>query len=363
MKNPIAVALLIMFFLALPVRAERVLDLYSVTVPVADQGKKALSSGVREAFQQILLKVTGSNEVLSNAEVLSAGKRAQSYVLQYNYASSANTDPQQEDILLKVVFQRNAIQQLLRKAGLPMWTSNRPNVLIWLAVDDTRQRQTMGPETLPDLVVVSEQKAQMRGLPITIPLLDLEDSMAMAVDDIWRFKSERIQSASQRYQSDAILAGRVVITSTGKWMGSWWFEYQGKTLTFDGQGNNAESYVGYGIDHIANRLAEKYAIYPSENQDDAVQLVLGGINSFTDYADAAKYLKDLVSVRSLQIVEVDEDVIVYQLTIEGELDQLQNLLEIDKRMLPGNFPDLPELAADHNDESTILYYRWPTKLQ
>lgn len=353
--------LLLMTSLSLPVWAERVADLYSVTVPVADQGKRALKTGVRDAFAQVLLKVTGSRDVMSRPEVIAAQSRASSYVLQYSYSTVSvkgqKSEKKQTEKRLKVDFQHKAIQALLRQAQLPMWTANRPNVLIWLVVDDTRHRQLMGAEALPDMQLASRQRAQLRGLPLSIPLLDLEDSMALTLDDVWGFNSSLIHGASQRYNSDAVLVGRVVITSTSRWMGSWWFDYQGKTVTFDGQGDDAQSYLGFGVDTIADQLAEKYAIYPSVQQEGRIQLVLDGVSDFSAYASASKYLKTLVSVRELQLLALNGDQLVFELAIEGEIEQLQSLLKIDRRLQPGLAVD------DAESDQQRLYYRWPSSAQ
>lgn len=364
MKHSFTVVLLLTTLLSSAAWAERVGDLYSVTVSVTDQGKIALKAGLEQAFAQVLLKVTGSKEAMDKPEVLAAKKRARSYVLQYSYATVSDEKSGEQEKQLKVAFQQREIQGLLRQAQLPMWTANRPNVLVWMALDDTRQRQLMGAESLPEMQQATRQGAQLRGLPLTLPLLDLEDSMALAADDVWRFNSSRIQAASQRYSSDAVLAGRVVVTSTGRWIGSWQFDYQGKTFTFDGQGSDAESYMAFGLDTIADRLAEKYAIHPSAQQEGGVQLVLNGVSDFSGYASASKYLKSLVSVRDLQVLELNGEQLVFELAIEGDIEQLQSLLKIGRRMQPDTMASMDDTQVEHTaDEQQRLYYRWPSSGQ
>jgi hypothetical protein len=51
--------------------------------------------------------------------------------------------------------------------------------------------------------------ADERGLPIALPLLDLEDLDAVTFLDVWAGDEERIGSAATRYRADAVLIGRV----------------------------------------------------------------------------------------------------------------------------------------------------------
>lgn len=352
MKRLLTLVLLATLWLPFAAWSEQVSGLYSVTVPVTDQSSASLRQGLQLALQEVLLKVTVGREALDNPQVHAAMRRPQSYVRQYSY-STVQQEDDKDALFLNASFERRAIRELMREAQMPMWASNRPNVLIWLAVDDARERQLAGADTLPEIYRTIREKAQQRGLPITMPLLDLEDGFALGVDDVWRFNAERLLSASQRYPSDGILAGRVAITTTGKWIGSWWFFYQGKSISFDGQGQDVDAYIAYGIDYIADRLAKQYAISPLHEHAGRVQLVLQGVESFSDYAQALRYLQGLVATREVQVAEVDGDVVRFDLKVEGDLSQLQSVIALDKKLQLSAEP--PE-ADDQN--RTALYYHW-----
>ncbi len=335
--------------------AEKVTDLYRVTLPVDSQEKKALSRAMGSALRDVVLRVTGSYESLDNPDIKKAVRRPKSYVQQFAYLNSKQAAATDSQLLLQVSFQPVSVNTLIRQAGLPLWTRNRPNVLIWLAVDDTKQRHIVGLESRPEMASVLQEKARRRALPISLPLLDLEDNVALKVNEIWQLKPQRIFSASQRYPSEAILAGRVLQTSTGQWIGSWWFSYQSQTIRFDGQGKDMETYLAYGIDQIADRLARQYAIDP-QLLDEDIKLVLNGINSYSAYLAALDYLRNVVAIREVQVTKVEGDRMVFALTIEGDLEQLQKVIALGKRLQPAQ-PDEEETEID--EFQTKIYYHWP----
>ena len=67
-------------------RADIVRDLYSAQVSVADQSAKALAVASREALAEVLVKVSGSVEVLQNPAIKTALKEARAHVQQYAYS-------------------------------------------------------------------------------------------------------------------------------------------------------------------------------------------------------------------------------------------------------------------------------------
>jgi hypothetical protein len=55
-------------------------NLYTAEVLVPDKGAQALSLGAREALSQVLVKISGSTDVLQNPELASALQRSRSLV-------------------------------------------------------------------------------------------------------------------------------------------------------------------------------------------------------------------------------------------------------------------------------------------
>ncbi len=119
-------------------RAEMIRDMYSAEVPVGDQSSAELARASRLGLSEVLVKVSGSMEVLGNPVIRAALGGARSRLQRYAY----NRDPvSQGSLLVTMLFDSAYITQLVIDAGLPLWTGNRPVVLLWLVEEGAGGRQ------------------------------------------------------------------------------------------------------------------------------------------------------------------------------------------------------------------------------
>src|SRR5690606_41001353 len=102
-----------------------------------------------------------------------------------------------------------SLSRALRQAGLPDWGTERPDVLVWLAVDDGGDRYLVSESGGQHIAPLVRQAARRRGLPVTLPLLDVEDQRALLFSDVWGGFFGRVETASQRYQPQVILTGKL----------------------------------------------------------------------------------------------------------------------------------------------------------
>ena len=63
--------------------------------------------------------------------------------------------------------------------------------------------------------------AQRRGMPLQLPLLDLEDQTQLTPADLWSDYQPAIRQASARYPHDVIVVGRLRAQTDGRWRGAW----------------------------------------------------------------------------------------------------------------------------------------------
>ena len=68
------------------------------------------------------------------------------------------------------------IERMLADAQIPLWDSNRPSVLIWMALqDESGSRSLMTSDINNDIIEYIKYFADARGLPVLFPVLDFED--------------------------------------------------------------------------------------------------------------------------------------------------------------------------------------------
>jgi hypothetical protein len=347
--NQLLFSFLLFAGLALPATALEVDDLYIADVLVADESASQLRAGARAGLLQVLVRVSGKTDIDDNPLIRASLRRPADYYYQFSYESTdkklMTADGEQEARILTLHFEPSAVARLLREAELPVWGSNRPLVILWVAVNEGADRRILGESDETELAEALAEQARRRGLPVMFPILDLEDAARISSAEVWGAFLDRIELASSRYQPDAILTARVQQEISGRWSGKWSFRTEDTWKSVDNVAFSPDQLVRTMVDQLADDLAEQYAFGSAR---DVIALTVEGVTSVQDYAAVSAYLETLAPVVHSSIVSLSGDVAKFDLRIEGQQQQLIDLIELDQRML----------LLTNNPRSDQLLYRW-----
>ena len=148
-------------------------DLYIADVLVADESEAQLALGARAGLLQVLIRVSGTQEVEASSIVASALRNPSAYYSQYSYSSTdkllIHDGVSVPARLLRLHFDPSAVSRLLRSGLFPVWGSNRPSVLVWLAVSDSLGRRILGESESGGFNEHLIDQADLRGLPLLFP--------------------------------------------------------------------------------------------------------------------------------------------------------------------------------------------------
>lgn len=344
--------LLLTGFVASPVQAAEVADLYQAAVPVAsrddtNERQRAFAAALRE----VLVKLTGRTDVDRDPVLQQALREAQTYVASFAYRNASTTQ-----LELETLFYRERLQELIDSAGLALWPANRPETLLWVAVQEssgTRQmaeREGAGGEWLARLQAI----ARARGVPLALPLLDLEDRLALRPDVLWSFDADALRRASERYEVESILAVRIYPLPGEQVFARAVHLFRDQVQELDAVEIPATRFLEDSIAMVAQELAAHYAILLSGVAQGAkAQLVVDGVQGVDDYAALLDYLDRLAVVQSVEVREVSGTRLVLALDTGGQLRQLIEVLALDRRLLP-------LVQAEQQGGEVLLQYQWQT---
>lgn len=338
---------------ALPAHAKVVPNLYRVSVVIENQSQSELKRASREALAELFVRISGHQAVLGDDVIVAAVRDAGRFTKQFSYRRDENAEGE-EQLRVVLEFEPSLVQDSLRQAGLPLWSPNRPSVLVWLVVDDGGERRFVGTENDPELVEALRANAQRRGLALQLPLLDLTDLVALSPDDVWQQNYGKLDEASERYGTDTVLAGRVTHLNNDRWLGRWTFRLNGRQLPLDGESDSAADFIAAGLNQVAETLAAEYAIKPVQMVEGGLLMRLTDVRSFVDYARAISYLESVVAVHHANVVSLEDDELILQLVADGEMSQLRQVFSLDKRLQP---------ATDSiytGPYPVQVSYRWPS---
>jgi hypothetical protein len=311
-------------------RAEVIRDMYSAEVPVADQSSAELARASRLGLSVVLVKVSGSMEVLGNPVVREALGGGRNRLQRYAY----NGDPGSPgSLLVTMLFDSAYITRLVIDAGLPLWTANRPMVLLWLVEEGDGGRQFVNVETEPAQVTTLRGEFSRRGVPVQLPLYDLSDTAALGPNQAWDLNSAALLQASARYNLENVLAGRFAQLATGQVAGEWVYLWQDQRLKRSVTAENEKLFLREGVALVAEAMAARYAMAATANEG-GLTLSVTGVTGYADYAAIVAWMEGLELVERANIEQVEGDVILLRLQAQADAAQLATIIELNKRLIP-----------------------------
>ena len=323
-------------------------------VPVADYSKQALGASLQVALAQVLVKVSGNPSVMTLPQVQNELRHLNRMISAYSYDNNVQTNGR-KDMVLKVAFNDHAIKRLLRAAGQPVWSADRPSTLVWLQVQHQNGDFDMvAPSGVSDSPLASalNQDAQARGLTLMFPMLDLEDQSNLGIERHGQVLNvSQIQQASSRYHVMSMLAG-VAHEVGGHWQADWLYILDGAPIRWQDEADSAQALASQAVNELAGSMISQLAMASPEQGEATVILHVRGIGDLSQYAMVQDYLQGLNPVTKVSLETVDPDELILRVRFQGQLSELKRSIQSGHRMNPSSSDWLQQ------DDSPSLAYHW-----
>lgn len=275
-------------------------NLLSARVLVEDRREATLIRAASEALEQVLVRVSGNKSVGALPGIAQALATARDRLSLYTYAEDGS------GLALIAEFDGIIIKDLLRAAGSTYWGASRSPVLVWLVVDEVGGRRFANSMADADLLSSLQAAFEERGVVMRLPLLDLEDSLALGPNIVWQRVVPRIRAASQRYGVDHILVGRYVELTDGRLLIDWLYLDDDQMLTAQVEGANLGTVATVGVDLAADTMAERYAINLNEaSRQGRLTVAIDGVHSFEDYRQVVGVFQALELLDGVRVAGID----------------------------------------------------------
>ncbi|TBU90003.1 DUF2066 domain-containing protein [Phytopseudomonas dryadis] len=328
MRPTSCVFLLCLSLLSLTSAAATVSDLYQVREKVASQQPQERDAAMQRALETLVLRLTGNRDAAKGSALAELRKDPQQIVSQYGYEGDS----------LLVDFDAVSTDRTLRQAGLPLWGVNRPALLTWW-LSDTAAGSNMvgdGQASAEPLRLA----AQHRGLPLRLPLADLDEQLLATADNLGASDPEALRSASERYGADALLAVHARETDD-KWQADWqmWLgeeHEQGKA-----EGADQAALADAVLLAVSERLAPRFVVTPGTSSTLTLEVIGADLSR---YAELQRMLEPFAA----QLQSVEADRLVYRVNASAE--QLRAQLALAQLHEVPADEALPE-PAPANDET------------
>ena len=222
-----------------------------------------------------------------------------------------------------------ALAKEVRAAGLPYWGSERPDVLLWLAIDDRGRRYLVSDNAGGTAARSLSRAAYQHGLPLTLPLMDLEDQRAVQFTDVWGGFTNTLEAASQRYRPQVLLVGKVGHSgASGGWRGAWTLLGAGAQQSWISHAAKLETAIEQGISEASEWLALQYAAVATDTS--VRSLIVEGVRGLEDYGRVSSYLASLTPVDELQVARISDQEVEFALHLNSEERNLLQVITLGK---------------------------------
>lgn len=307
-------------------------NLCTVVIQVTDNTLVTRNQHLPIAFEQVIKRVSSSQNILQHPEYLAAREHLDRFVSHYYYTENAGA------YNLTLRFNEQMINHLLGKIGRTTLGKNRPQVLLWLVVEQNNQPNfvTYGPQT--EIAQQTAQKidtlANTYGVPIILPLVDLTERLFISESDVINFNVQPLQQAAERYSTNTMLLGKANNVA-GVWHCEWRLVEGQENIAWNSTSNNLDQ----ELEQMINRLADQLIAHKHNIQENTKLAKLGitvqvsGIKSVTDYAKVLDLLKRLPPVQQVDIGSIDGNQATFILTADGGAANLQKALQAEEALL------------------------------
>jgi len=351
---------------AIAAMAGETADLYSAETRVADEGSETRNAALSQLLATVLVRVSGNTGVAGQPAARDLLASAPSLVQQYRYRTA-----EQDGVVVRYLqarFDPPVIERKMRERNLPVW-AQRPRVLLWVATERAGQRVLLNLENEPQALAATLSRAQQRGMPLQLPLMDLEDQGKLTPADLWSDYRAGILQASARYPHEVILAGRLSAQRGKKWSGVWSLIGRDVSDGFQTPTQGLGDALAFAIDQAQNLLAARYAPMTGRGGGSGVLVRFSEVYDLAAYGRLVALLESLEPVSQVALRYVDRDSFLFELQLRGDEQDLAQALERGGQVVtepvpvrpPQALPRTGDPAADPGPSAVRpgadLYYR------
>ncbi|OOE90941.1 DUF2066 domain-containing protein [Salinivibrio sharmensis] len=302
-------------------------DLYHASIPLDNGAQTSQQAAKKQGLSAVLTKVSGKRNLSNNPAVKQAQQEVDSLITQLGYGERDQGADGATQRTLEVGFDSQQVREILRKAGLPLWGSPRPSVLVWLVDDRGVERQIIWEQSERPVIDKLREAAALRGLPVLIPVGDFDDLMAISSSDLWGGFIQPVEQASERYQPDGIVIAK--LTEQGIRWQLFPDANQMQTNQTRGQASDATAM----IHSLADYYAEQTGVILDQSEDSAsVVIAVGGIENGDDYVALEKTLAALNAIQGVHLRELNDHTLVFDARLAASQQALVKELTANREV-------------------------------
>lgn len=332
-------------------KAVEVNDLYQAKVFVASQSTSDRRAAQKNAFKEVLIKLSGSEAINVNEHLKNALKNPSAYLNQFSYAQEGT------DAFLLASFEQDKINSLLQRSEVGLWGKHRPLSTVWLIDEQGIERNIISDGSTSNVKTIIQQQAKIRGIPINFPLMDLTDSMQVNMSDVWGRFDDNLTSASQRYLAESVLIIRIsdstlvdnrncgLNCTQSSYALDWSFSNNDGIFQQKYTGKNKDTLIRKAINDLADTLHKNFSYTFNQVGENFIDIEIANVTNLQNFTEISDFFSGMTLVEDVKLITVNGESMVFRLNVITNTDAIKQALKLEQNLIENSDP-LAEKPVD-----------------
>ena len=302
-------------------------EFYSTTTQIPDQTVASQNYAIDNAFKEVLIAITG----MSNAEEFIGSRKTfvdkRQFIEALSFVDMESDVIDDENLLgLRVTFSKLALNQFALDSGLRILSSVKPKFLFWILIDkEETGREFLGNDSEHPFSDQIREKLISRNVSYFYPIYDLQDQLALPIDDAWNLKTNSVTSASSRYESDGWVLVRFYETTSGEIRGTWSCSLNGEIIVEDFLYPSVADFFDEKFNDLLDQILFPFTFLPLK-QTVHLDLVFNDVTEHLNYKTLVSNLENLEIIQSMKLSSISPNQIIFEVETSADIKFLSRAI-------------------------------------
>ena len=295
-------------------------ELYEIQVELEGTDRVSIDEGMKLAFQNLMLTLSGNSEINTYPAVVKAVKDSEKFISEYRLSSEADS------ILANFSFNGEEVRKLLSENSLPLWIGTKPKVLLFLPcksqsflIVDEEEILIKRRESCTEIKSKIDTRGSMKNIVFIEPVLDLIDLKYLNLYEP-RSDQDFLNKISSRYGLE-------------DWMICYIQNEYGLLITEPFCLSPISGFkritLNDMIDTLADELSKDFQLNIDPNIKTELKISFSGVEEHNDLLNVEKIIETNVLVYAYSIGSISSDTVTYVLSIRGQVSDLEKLMNVN----------------------------------
>ena len=311
-------------------------ELFTIYVPIENSNK--IESSINESFNNLVFRISGSKSPSNIWKIINSGSSRKDFIQSYSI-KNINTNS-----YLEVNFDQELIINKFKELSIPIVGHSRPVIFFLINIESGSGEpyyvsQQANNEIDFLIIETLAELSNKRGLFLELPVLDLDDKRYLSNTNILSSPKEHLIS---KYDFDEFVDVKLTNLGLNQWL------FSGDIKEDILAENYLEDIKKVFADHVESKIQSIYKnLIVDTSKTLLLDVTIEGINSYEEYEISKDKLFKIIAISNLEILNLNNNTISYQISLMGNFDTFKNTIENNTFF---------EIMAENSNQSLSLRF-------